>query len=35
MITCIPWKPVIKKKLEPKTESEIVNKALKYSKYWK
>lgn len=33
-ITWKPWKPVDIKKTDPKTESEILNPAILYSKYW-
>jgi len=34
-MTCIPWNPVAKKKVEPYVESENENWALKYSNPWK
>jgi hypothetical protein len=34
MRTCRPWKPVAKKKADPKTESAIVKEQLKNSKTW-
>ena len=34
MRTCRPWKPVAKKKADPKTESAIVKEQFRYSYTW-